>query len=208
VPPWAEAFYRHPSNHLLCDQSRCSFRCRQFFTERAVEGADSRCGIRIWPPACRTSQRCRSRRSIRSTYSWSPIGPFDGSGIAAFLKLFFAGAFTLLYLRRLGVSSIAALASGLVFALSGFMIVWLGHPHVNCAVLLPLLLYFIEGQFGAPRRIGPAIGLACAYGAMLLGGHPPTAFHITVSLRSTSSGASWSAAGNREDVSRSRGSRP
>ena len=66
-----------------------------------------------------------------------PLDPFYASGLAAFLKLFLAGVFTMLYLRRLGVSPAAAFLSGLVFSLCGFMIVWLGHPHVNCAMWLP-----------------------------------------------------------------------
>jgi hypothetical protein len=112
----------------------------------------------------------------------SPIGPFAGSGVAAFLKLFFAGVFMMLYLRRLGVSAAGGAAAGIVYALSGFMIVWLGHPHVNAAVVLPLLLYFIEGQLIEPGRPRAAIGLAVAYAAMLLGGHPPTAVHITAAI--------------------------
>ena len=112
----------------------------------------------------------------------SPLGPFAGSAIAAFLKLFCAGVFTILYVRRLGVSAAAAAAAGIVYALSGFLIVWLGHPHANAAVLLPLLLYFIEGQLAETGGRRAAIGVAAAFGAMLLGGHPPTAVHVTVAV--------------------------
>ena len=119
-----------------------------------------------------------------------PLDPFYASGPAAFLKLFLAGLFTMLYLRRLGVSHAAAFFSGLVFSLCGFMIVWLGHPQVNCAMWLPLLLYFIERSFqltpgrttnlfsGLNLRIWT--GFAVTYAFVLLGGHPPTVVHVTI----------------------------
>ena len=125
----------------------------------------------------------------------------------------------------------------MVFSLSGFMIVWLGHPQVNCAMWLPLLFYFVEKTFlagngnepGETKRMalpmnlgsedGPLTpplspkgerektsqklhrvqgfnarilwgilslrawaGLAVTYGFMLLGGHPPTAIHVTLAV--------------------------
>jgi hypothetical protein len=117
------------------------------------------------------------------------LDPFYAAGPAAFLKLFLAGLFTMLYLRLLGASDAAAFLSGLVFSLCGFMIVWLGHPHVNCAMWLPLLLYFIEKTFrcGAGNLFVRShlrlwIGFAITYGFMLLGGHSPTAIHITIGI--------------------------
>lgn len=178
MPPWAEAFYRHPSNHLLFDQFAVFLPIRQFFTDELWKGR-----FPLWNPHLAAGLPSLAAMQVAPLYPIhllvAPIGPFYGSGIAAFLKLFLAGSFTSMYLRRLGVSSAAALASGIGYAMSGFLIVWLGHPHVNCAVLLPLLLYCLERQFDAPLRLGPPIGFACAYAAMLLGGHPPTAFHIS-----------------------------
>jgi hypothetical protein len=119
-----------------------------------------------------------------------PLDPFQAGGPAAFLKLFLAGLFTMLYLRLIGASDAGAFLAGLVFSLGGFMIVWLGHPHVNAAMWLPLLLYFVEKTFrtasgpAADPFAAPAgrawIGFALAFGFMLLGGHPPTAIHITL----------------------------
>ena len=95
----------------------------------------------------------------------------------------------MLYVRLLGVSRPAAFLAGLVFSLSGFMIVWLGHPHVNSAMWLPLLLYFLEKSFrhGRGNAIAASalrdwVGFAVAFAFMILGGHPPTAIHITIVL--------------------------
>jgi hypothetical protein len=178
APPWVTYFHGQPSNYLLFDQFAVFVPVRQFFTDELWNGR-----FPLWNPHLAAGVPSLAAMQVAALYPIhllvSPIGPFYGSGIAAFLKLFLAGAFTLMYARRLGASPAAALASGIVYALSGFLIVWLGHPQVNCAVLLPLLLYFLERQFDAPLRLGPPIGFACAYACMLLGGHPPTAFHIS-----------------------------
>jgi hypothetical protein len=120
---------------------------------------------------------------------FSPLGPFSASGPSAFVKLCLAGWFTMMYLRLVGVSRAGAFLAGLVFSLSGFMIVWLGHPHVNCAMWLPLLLYFVEKSFQGGRGnafAAPAlrawVGFAVAFACMILGGHPPTAIHVTIVL--------------------------
>jgi hypothetical protein len=110
-----------------------------------------------------------------------PFDQFSTAGLAALLKLFVAGFFTLLFLRRLGAGWLAALASALTFALSGFMICWLGHPHANAACLLPALLYCAERGV-AERRPRAFAGLAVVYACVLLGGHPPTAVHETLLL--------------------------
>ena len=112
-----------------------------------------------------------------------PIDPFYSSGIAAYLKLFLAGLFTMLYLRLLGASNGGAFLSGLVFSMSGFMMCWLNHPHVNCALCLPLLLYLMEKSFqsgspSAPRALRIWAWLGVGFACLLLGGHPPTTVQV------------------------------
>jgi len=113
-----------------------------------------------------------------------PVAPFHAAGLAAFLKLFLAGWFAMLYARALGVSSAGAFLTGVVFSLCGFMIVWLGHPHVNSALWLPLFPYLIERFFQCVRARAPVtrvcVFFSLAYGGMLLGGHPPTMVHVTL----------------------------
>jgi len=178
-PPWESSFGDRPSNYLLIDQYTAFLPVKQFFSDEARQGR-----FPLWNPHLSSGMPSLASMQVAALYPinlvLSPIGPFTASGIAAFVKLLLAGLFTMMYLRRLGASQAAGLAVALVYALSGFMIVWLGHPHVNAAVLLPLLLYFVEGQLADPRRLRSSIGFACAYATMLLGGHPPTALHVTV----------------------------
>ncbi|HEV2318890.1 MAG TPA: YfhO family protein [Verrucomicrobiae bacterium] len=117
----------------------------------------------------------------------SPLSPFAASGLAAFLKLCLAGWFTILYVRKLGVSDAGSFLAGLAFSLSGFMIVWLGHPLASSAMWLPLVLYLVESIFrlgpekaagAAAFRLWAAFGIAYAF--MVLGGHPPTTIHVTI----------------------------
>ena len=177
--PWARSFHARPSNYLLADQYAAFLPAQQFVSDELRHGR-----FPLWNPHLACGVPSLASMQLAMLYPihllLAPLGPFDASEIAAFLKLLLAGAFTMLYLRQLGASSLAGLAAGLVYSLSGFMIVWLGHPHTNGAVLLPLLLYFVERQLAEPLRLRPWIGFACAYATMLLGGHLPTALHITV----------------------------
>jgi hypothetical protein len=190
-PPWSGVAGVNPSNHLLADQFGNFIPQHEFVQNQIMQGI-----FPLWNPhlACGMPNLAAIQGALLFPIQLllSPIDPFYASGLAAFAKLFLAGVFMMLYLRLLGASQVAAFLSGMVFSLSGFMIVWLGHPHVNCAMWLPLLFYFIERQFqcmsgnSAGRGTAPAlrnaVGLAVAYGFMLLGGHLPTAVHITISM--------------------------
>ena len=183
VVPWSLTSNSTLSNYLLSDQYNVFIPQHEFVYHEINKGS-----FPLWNPhlCCGMPNLASIQGALLFPIqlALSPIDPFHASGIAAFLKLFLAGFFTMLYMRRIGASHIAALLSGLIFSLGGSMIVWLGHPQVNSAMWLPLLLYFIEGHFDLDRQ-GDArvslrnwIGFAVAYGCTLLGGHPPTAIHV------------------------------
>ena len=185
-PPWSDS--SHPGNYLLGDQFDVFLPQHIFVHDRMQQGE-----FPLWNPQldCGVPNLASMQGAllfpIQFLFSW--IDPFYASGWEAFIKLFLAGWFTMLYLRLLGVSRPAAFLSGAVFSLSGFMVVWLGHPHVNSAMWLPLLLFFMEKSFrGRAGAVFAApmlrywIGFAVVYGFMLLGGHPPTAVHMTIAV--------------------------
>lgn len=179
--PWSKGTPVAPSNYLLIDQYLNFAPLREFFHDEAIKGR-----FPLWNPHLMSGVPSIASMQGAALYPVNllllPIDPFVASGIAAFVKLFVAGLFTFLYLRRLGVVSTAGLVAGVTFAFSGFLVVWLGHPHANAAVMLPALFYFVEGAVAGPRSPRPWIGLALAFAVMILGGHAPTAVHVTLAL--------------------------
>ncbi len=178
-PPWQET--NCPSNWLLADQYNVFVTQHEFVHQQFWLGH-----FPMWNPYidCGVPNLASVQGALLFPLNLLvlPLGPFYGGGLAAFLKLFLAGWFTMLYLRGLGASNRGAFLSGLVFSLSSFMIVWLGHPHVNSAMWLPLLLYLIDRSFRDRPDGGLRvwIGFAVVFGCVLLGGHPPTMIHMTL----------------------------
>ena len=185
-PPWLEG-KNQPSDSLLADQYLVFVPQHEYTHREFMRG-----NFPLWNPNldCGIPNLASVAGALLYPINLLllPVAPFYAAGIAAFLKLFLAGFFTMLYVRLLGASNAGAFLSGVIFCLSGFMICWLGHPHVNCALCLPALLYFIEKtfQFGrnhpesltsnASMRTWACLGLT--FGWLLLGGHPPTVIQV------------------------------
>lgn len=185
-PPWLES-KNQPSDSLLADQYLVFIPQHEFTYREFLQG-----DFPLWNPdlACGIPNLASIAGALLYPINLLllPVAPFYAAGLAAFLKLFLAGLFTMLYVRLLGAGNAGSFLSGVIFSLSGFMVCWLGHPHVNCALCLPALLYFIERtfQFGRDRaesvtskaslRIWACLGVG--FGWLLLGGHPPTMIHV------------------------------
>jgi hypothetical protein len=180
-PPWQDM--KGPSNSLLSDQYNVFVPQHELVHQQFLQGH-----FPLWNPYldCGVPNLASLQGALLFPINLLllPLDPFYAAGWAAFFKLFLAGWFTMLYLRRLGASDSGAFLSGLVFSLCGFMIVWLGHPHVNCAMWLPLLLYLIEKSFLDRRSGAPALRVwivfAVAFACLLLGGHPPTTIQVAI----------------------------
>lgn len=185
--PWRSELGRGASNRLLADQFLTLIPQQHFLHDQIAQGE-----FPLWNPhlACGMPNvaSMQSAPFFPINLLLLPLDPFASRGVAALLKLLLAGLFTHLFMRRLGASPSAATLSAVAFAFSGFMIVWLGHPHTNTAIWLPLLLLLVESEFSS-RAEGPSaprgggirhwVGFAAAYGAMILGGHPPTIVHVS-----------------------------
>jgi hypothetical protein len=179
--PWQDL--KGPGNILLADQYLVFAPQREFVHQQFLQGH-----FPLWNPYldCGVPNLASSQGALMFPVNLLllPVPPFYAAGLAAFLKLFLAGWFTMLYVRALGVSNGGAFLSGVVFSLGGFMIVWLGHPHVNSAMWLPLFPYLIERFFqcvrGRTSVVRVCLVFTLAFGCMLLGGHPPTMVHVTL----------------------------
>jgi hypothetical protein len=199
--PWksaAPADYA-PANPLLLDQSTVCEPWMQLAAAQLRSGE-----LPLWNPYnyCGQPYHAAASGGFASPLNWLYF-VFPGHGTwewLALLRLFLAGAFTLLWLRNFELSPFARLLGALCFQLGGFMVAWLGHPHTAAAVFLPFLLWRSERALrDSPWSACGWIGLGA--GMTWLSGHAQTALHIAlyVSLYGTWRGAqmgrAWRMAG-------------
>jgi len=78
---------------------------------------------------------------------------------------------TVLYLRRLRLSTASGVLAGIVFAASGFMLSWTNWPQTRVAAFIPLLFWAVE-RLIQRHRVVDALPLALVTASMLLGGFP------------------------------------
>jgi hypothetical protein len=175
-PPWSGPAAPEPSNALLSDVYLYFAPARHFAHQELAQGR-----LPLWNPLlmCGVPFLASMQTAVLFPINLllSPLDPFRASGLAAFLKLLLAGGFMFFYMRGLGASRAASTLSGVSFALSGFMVSWLGYPHTNCAMWLPLLLLLLEKGLRGPKVWA---AFAVSYSFMILGGHPPTAVHASL----------------------------
>ena len=94
----------------------------------------------------------------------------------ALFHILIAGLGTALYLSLFNFSRFACALSGLSFGCSGFMVVWLGHPHIKSAAWLPWILLSIETIFRSTKKgLLLLIVSACM---TVTAGHIETTLHV------------------------------
>jgi hypothetical protein len=96
-------------------------------------------------------------------------------GLMAALKLLIAGLGAYALVRRFGLSWGAGLAAGIVYMLSAPLVVWLQWPLATVFAVFPWVLLAADRLARSPDRRGVGL-LALAVGALLLAGHPESAF--------------------------------
>lgn len=166
-----------PQNYLLSDQIYQFFVWHSLVFRAIQEGRD----IPLWNPYVFTGQPVVG--NMQSALFYPPnlllnwFSPGIVANIRAISKLLLAAFFTFLFARTLQISIKGSLFAAIAFTLSGPLIVWLGHPHTNVLVTLPLLMWAVERLICRPNpgRIG---ALAIGVGLAFLGGHPETTFHV------------------------------
>lgn len=82
-------------------------------------------------------------------------------GLVAAIRTLVAVGLVIGFLTSVGLHRVSALAGGLAFGLSGFMVGWMNWPHSSVAALAPGLLWAIERAIRDPRpwRIAPLAGV-------------------------------------------------
>lgn len=104
-----------------------------------------------------------------------PLGPLAHWTFAAWLRIALLGWFTHGFARAMGRSALAAAGAGIVFMISGFVVVWLNYSVVTSLVWMPALFWAGLRLVETGSRCSLA-ATACAVGALLAGGHPETQF--------------------------------
>ncbi len=104
------------------------------------------------------------------------LPPADATLFTAVARLFIAGLATYWFVRAIGGNRFGSLVSAVTFAFSGFMIVFLGHPHTNVAAWLPAFFLSVEWLVRKPDARNVA-WVALAVACQLTGGHTETALY-------------------------------
>jgi Bacterial membrane protein YfhO len=82
-----------------------------------------------------------------------------------------------LFLRRLGMSTLAGLVAGLAFATSGFMYMWMNWPHSKVAAFLPWMFWAVERAV-QERRPSSVVPVALITTLTYVGYFPAVAAYV------------------------------
>ncbi|RPF25906.1 hypothetical protein [Georgenia muralis] len=83
---------------------------------------------------------------------------------------------TVLWGRRIGLSTAAGVLAGFMFSTSAFMVMWTNWPQTRTAAFFPLLFWAIE-RIVQDRTIRAALPLPLVLAALVLGGFPAIVVH-------------------------------
>jgi hypothetical protein len=99
--------------------------------------------------------------------------------VSIMLKVTLAGFFTALFARAIGASVVGSAASGVIFALGGFVTCMQGFPTADAVIWLPMALLGIE-RLRTAQSLRNIAWTSFALAMPVLAGHPETAAHIAV----------------------------
>jgi hypothetical protein len=100
-------------------------------------------------------------------------------GAAKLLEMAVAIGFMYLFLRRVGLGKPASSVGGLIFAFSGFQVVWTNWPHTHIGALIPALFWAIERGIDK-RSASGALPVTIVIAVMLLEGFPSVTGYAVV----------------------------
>lgn len=181
--PSAPATWQAPANSLLFDQTY------QFIPWRYWAWHSLQAGQwPLWNPHSGTGQPQAATLQAATFY---PLHlalnglPFERALLwSAAIRLWVAGFAAYGLARHYGLTAVPAGVTGLAFMLSGFVVVWLGHPHTLVAVWLPALLLFAHRLMTATthEKLWMTVGVAGVVGMQVTGGHVETLVDCLVTL--------------------------
>ncbi|MBI4881630.1 MAG: hypothetical protein HY812_18515, partial [Planctomycetes bacterium] len=182
-----------PHNPYLSDQALVFYPWLKFMSE-AVRGGE----IPLWSPHSGGGVPFIGNLSSAFFFptTWLSFLPPEiltvgrGMLLGALFRLWLAGFFGWLFLRRIGLSRTAALCGGAGLMLFGYQVVWLFYSLSNVACLIPLCLYLTQlfAERPAPAR---GLLLALALALQFLGGHAETSLALALAVTAWFCAAAW-----------------
>lgn len=175
--PWRLEFPKEvnpSSNWILFDELLEFHPWREFLSHHIRHGR-----IPLWDPTAFCGYPFQGLYQTGLLYPPDRLSDgLDFASYTLFRALFhflLAGIGTALYLIRRKLNIYAVTFGMCAFGLSGFIIVWLGHPHAKTAAWLPWLFLGIDLLLGRSRAAIPVLLTATA--CTLMSGHIETALH-------------------------------
>jgi len=177
--PYAPIDFKGYPNYLLFDQSNQFFPMQNYAMSSLKDG-----NIPLWNPNIMLGTTILGTTQTALFYPInllaSIFSPYKVILIRCILNLWLAGIFMLLLMRQLGANFFGGLVSSISFMFSGFLIVWLGHPHSNSAIWLPIMILMAELIVNSNDKKWLFKSLCALFISFsFLGGHMETTFSIT-----------------------------
>ncbi len=167
--------FTEPHNVLLYDQAYQSYPWRVQIAEALSQGS-----LPFWNPHIYCGAPLLAEDQPAVFYPLNILSyafpPQDAVLFTALARLLVAALGAYWFTRTIGGGRFGALISAVTFAFSGFMIVWLGHPHTNVAAWLPAWFLTLEWLYRRSSAWHIAL-VALVVAAQLTGGHAETALY-------------------------------
>jgi hypothetical protein len=177
--PYAPIDFKGYPNYLLFDQSNQFLPMQKYAMSSLKEGK-----LPLWNPNIMLGTSILGSTQTALFYPINllstVLSPYKVILIRCILNLWLAGFFMLLLMRQLGANLFSGLVSSISFMFSGFLIVWLGHPHSNSAIWLPIMILMAEKILYSNNNKILYVSLCGLFISFsFLGGHMETTFSIT-----------------------------
>jgi hypothetical protein len=176
--PYAPKDFKGYPNYLLYDQSNQFYPMQHYAMESIRNGS-----IPFWNPNIMLGTSILGSTQTAVFYPINLLSILISTPnlilIRCIFNIWIAGFSVFLLLRRLRSRFFGSLISSIAFMFSGFIIVWLGHPHSNSAIWLPVLILFADILATSNEKRGLYVALTSFFIAIsFFGGHLETSFSI------------------------------
>lgn len=178
--PWAEQAPAdlRPTNPLLADTVDAVTPRRAEFARRVRQG-----DLPLWTsnPASGVPLAAQTNGGLLSplNVAWLVLPVRYAPAATKVIELAVAIGFTYLFLRRLRLGRAAGLMGGLLYAFSGFQVVWTNWPQAAVGATIPALFWAVDRAID--RRTAGSVGVVAAVTAVLmLGGFPAVAAYALI----------------------------